>query len=181
MNFELVVAMSKNGVIGCDNKIPWYIPEDLAHFRDLTNGSIVIMGRKTFESLPNGQPLHNRLNLVLSKSNIEGIHSNNNVKYVNTDNIYDVIKYYRKPDQKIFIIGGSEIYSLFIRQCDKLHITVIDEIIEGDAYFPLDKAFLEKYYDLVHQSDVLYSKNQNIKFQYYTYQKKHITQFYSSL
>ena len=72
MNYELIVAMSKNGVIGNNNKLPWYIPEDLVNFSELTKGHIIIMGRKTFESLPNG-PLKNRLNVVLSRT----IYNNN--------------------------------------------------------------------------------------------------------
>ena len=67
MNFELLVAMSENGVIGNENRIPWHIPEDLIRFKEVTKNSIVIMGRKTFNSLPIG-PLKNRINIVLSKT-----------------------------------------------------------------------------------------------------------------
>ena len=147
MNYELVVAMSKNGVIGKENKIPWYLPEDLIRFSKLTKGSIIVMGRKTFESLPNG-PLKNRLHLVLTNSseNNDWKTANTNVIFVNLENINSVISYYRKDKQKIFIIGGSEIYKLFMTQCKKLHITIIDEIIEGDSYFPYYIDYLDKYY-----------------------------------
>jgi len=207
MNYELVVAMSKNGVIGKENKIPWYLPEDLIRFSKLTKGSIIIMGRKTFESLPNG-PLQNRLHLVLSNTlqNNDWKNANSNVIFVNLENINSVIEYYIKDKQKIFIIGGSEIYKLFMRQCNKLHITMIDEIIEGDSYFPYYSEYLDKCYTplnnsngtpsnsstklpvtisndaptersilnvhgykLINKTDILYSKNKNIKYQYFTY------------
>lgn len=205
MNYELVVAMSKNGVIGKENKIPWYLPEDLIRFSKLTKSSIIVMGRKTFESLPNG-PLQSRLHLVLTNSseNNDWKTANSNVIFVNLENINSVIEYYRKDKQKIFIIGGSEIYNLFMTQCKKLHITIIDEIIEGDSYFPYYIDYLDKYYThlnnsnetpinsssklsgtisndahierfilngykVINKSDILYSKNKNIKYQYFTY------------
>jgi dihydrofolate reductase len=122
MNYELIVAMSKNGVIGNNNKLPWYIPEDLVNFSELTKGHIIIMGRKTFESLPNG-PLKNRLNVVLSRT----IYNNNNnfdenVLFTTMDYLNTILKLHQKHNQKIFIIGGSEIYNIFIEDCNKLHI-----------------------------------------------------------
>jgi dihydrofolate reductase len=172
MNYELIVAMSKNGVIGNNNKLPWYIPEDLVNFSELTKGHIIIMGRKTFESLPNG-PLKNRLNVVLSRT----IYNNNNnfdenVLFTTMDYLNTILKLHQKHNQKIFIIGGSEIYNIFIEQCNKLHITMVDEIIDGDSYFPFDKNFLTTYYKVVNKSEILYSKNKNIPYQYMTYDRK---------
>ena len=172
MNYELIVAMSKNGVIGNNNKLPWYIPEDLVNFSELTKGHIIIMGRKTFESLPNG-PLKNRLNVVLSRT----IYNNNNnfdenVLFTTMDYLNTILKLHQKHNQKIFIIGGSEIYNIFIEQCNKLHITMVDEIIDGDSYFPFDKNFLTTYYKVVNKSEILYSKNKNIPYQYFSYIRK---------
>lgn len=170
MNYKLIVAMSKNGVIGHNNKLPWNIPEDLENFSKLTKGHIVIMGRKTFESLPNG-PLKNRLNVILSRM----IYNNNfteNVIFTSMEYLNTIINLHQTPNKKIFIIGGSEIYKMFVENCDTIHMTFIDEIIEGDSYFPVDNKYLTQYYRIVNKSEFLYSKNENIKYQYLTYNRK---------
>jgi len=170
MNYELIVAISKNGVIGNNNKLPWYIPEDLVNFSELTKGHIIIMGRKTFESLPNG-PLKNRLNVVLSRTIYNNIFYDN-VLFTPMEDMNNIIKTNQKYNQKIFIIGGSEIYKIFIENCNKLHITMIDEIIDGDSYFPFDKEYLEEYFQVEKIAEILYSKNKNIPYQYLTYDRK---------
>jgi dihydrofolate reductase len=171
MNYELIVAMSKNGVIGNNNKLPWYIPEDLVNFSELTKGHIIIMGRKTFESLPNG-PLKNRLNMVLSRTIYNNNNFDENVLFTTMDYLNTILKLHQKHNQKVFIIGGSEIYNIFIEHCNKLHITMVDEIIDGDSYFPFDKEYLRTYYKLVNKSEILYSKNKNIPYQYLSYIRK---------
>ena len=130
-DFEMVVAVDTNGCIGKANTIPWHLPEDLQHFKELTLNHIVIMGRNTFESLPNG-PLKNRLNIVISsRSDFIYINTNvietyiNNVIVTNMNNVFDIIDknlslYINK---KVFIIGGSQIYNMFINYCSKVHIT----------------------------------------------------------
>lgn len=170
MNYELIVAMSKNGVIGHNNKLPWNIPEDLANFSELTKGHIVIMGRKTFESLPNG-PLKNRLNIILSRS-VYNNNFNENVIFITMEHLNTIINLHQTPNKKIFIIGGSEIYKIFIEYCDTIHMTLIDEMVEGDSYFPVDNKYLKQYYRIVNKSEILYSKNKNIKYQYLTYNRK---------
>jgi dihydrofolate reductase len=171
MNYEIIVAMSKNYVIGCDNKLPWHIPEDLVNFSELTKGHIIIMGRKTFESLHNG-PLKNRLNVVLSRTIYNNDNFNDNVLFTTMEDMNNIIKTNQKNNQKIFIIGGSEIYKIFIEKCNKLHITMVDEIIDGDIYFPFDKEYLEQYFELEKMSEILYSKNKNVPYQYVTYKRK---------
>jgi dihydrofolate reductase len=170
MNCELIVAMSKNGVIGNNNKLPWNIPEDLAHFSNLTKGAILIMGRKTFESLPEGG-LKNRLNVVLSRTPYNNNIFDKNIIFTTLSSLYTVIQLHQVENQKIFIIGGSEIYNIFMEHCNKLHITIIDEIIEGDSYFPYNNKYLKQNYKLISKSEILHSKKENRNYQYLTYTK----------
>lgn len=172
MNFELFVAMSENGVIGDKNKIPWHIPEDLMRFKNMTNNSIVIMGRKTFESLPNG-PLQNRLNIVLSRNHYdyESNKHNDELIFVTMDNIFDVLENYKKEYEKIFIIGGSNIYKLFINRCSLLHVTLVCKHINGDSVFPYHMNYLTKNYKILDESSLLFSKNNYIPYKYITFEK----------
>jgi dihydrofolate reductase len=172
MNFELLVAMSENGVIGDKNKIPWHISEDLIRFKNMTNNSIVIMGRKTFESLPNG-PLQNRLNIVLSRNqyDYESNKHNNELIFVTMDNIFDVLENYKKEYEKIFIIGGSNIYKLFINRCSLLHVTLECKHINGDSVFPYHMIYLNKNYKILDESTLLFSKNNYIPYKYITFEK----------
>jgi dihydrofolate reductase len=170
MNFELIVALSQNGIIGDNNKIPWYIPEDLYRFSKITKNSILIMGRKTFDSLPNG-PLNNRIHIILSRDE-NNTKSNENVIFVNMQKIFDTIKRVNIENKKIFVIGGSEIYKLFIHYCKIIHITMIYDNVYGDIFFPYDNEYLLKYYDIIDKSDMLCSKNGNMKYQYITFSAK---------
>ena len=124
---ELIVAFDENNLIGKDNSLPWHIPEDLKHFKTLTTGNRIIMGRKTFESI--GKPLPNRENIVLSKNGF----------------IYEGIKVYSKVEEllktlndekKNYIIGGAGIYKELLPLVDILHISHVKGAYEGDVYFP---------------------------------------------
>ncbi len=121
---SIIVAVAKNRVIGNDNQLLWDIKEDMRYFREKTKGKVVVMGRKTYESI--GHPLPNRTNIVLTrgKCNIPG--------YIVMNSIEEVLGIKRD----IFIIGGSEIYSLFIPYVEKMYITEIDKVYEGDTLFP---------------------------------------------
>jgi dihydrofolate reductase len=126
----LVVAVSKNGVIGKDNQLIWHIPEDLKRFRKLTTGNVVVMGRKTHESI--GKSLPNRLNVILS----------NNTKWYKPlgDNcvvcysIEEVLE--RFKHRNLFIIGGGEIYKKFLPYADEIEMTIVNTDFDGDTYFP---------------------------------------------
>jgi dihydrofolate reductase len=123
----LIAACSKNRVIGGDNKLLWDIPEDLQRFRRLTNGNPIVMGRKTYESI--GRPLPNRTNIILSKQK--------NLKIKDCliyNNIHDVMRLW--ADSNLFVIGGGEIYKMFLPFADKIELTLIDKEYVGDAYFP---------------------------------------------
>ena len=131
MSIKLICAISKNNVIGNENKLPWSISEDLKRFKELTSNNWIVMGRKTFDSI--GRPLPNRKNIVLSENKNLKIDS---VEVFNTPE--DVIESYKNnSDQKdLFIIGGTYIYELFLQYCEYLFITYVDKEYLGDAFFP---------------------------------------------
>lgn len=168
MDLELIVAITQTGIIGNKNKIPWHIPEDLKHFKQITNESIIIMGRKTYESLPNGA-LPNRLNIVLTRT--PEINNVKNVIFTTNEFLFDVINKHKTENQKVFVIGGSEIYSLLIRYCVVLHITIIYDEITGDCVFPISPEYIENNYSIIDQSEIMSSTINDTKYQYITYSK----------
>ncbi|OGW72708.1 MAG: hypothetical protein A2Y02_00535 [Omnitrophica bacterium GWA2_52_12] len=132
-----VVAMSRSRIIGKDNKLPWHFPEDLKHFKKLTMGSTVIMGRKTFESI--GKPLPGRENFILSRGSLPadtpGVHVFRSVE--------QALK--AVQTEKAFIIGGAELYSSTMFDLDGIYLTLIDEDYAGDAqYPPIPYQYIEK-------------------------------------
>ena len=131
MSVKLICAISKNNVIGIENKLPWNISEDLKRFKKLTSNNWIVMGRKTFDSI--GRPLPNRKNIVLSKNKNLKIDS---VEVFNSPK--DVIDSYRNnADQKdLYVIGGTYIYELFFKYCEHLCITYVDKEYLGDAFLP---------------------------------------------
>lgn len=127
---SIIVAKSKNNVIGKDNKLIWNIPDDLKRFKKLTTNHTIIMGRKTFESL--GRVLPNRKHIVLTND------ENYTVDNPNVQIIHDVeeLSKYEEDNQEHFVIGGAMIYKLLLPKCNRLYITEIDEEFEGDTFFP---------------------------------------------
>ena len=128
---SLIVAKSENNIIGNKGRIPWHIPNDLKRFKELTTNNVVIMGRKTFESLPKEfRPLPNRVNIILSRDKNHIIDC-----WMVVD---DLKKAIRKAgsDKEIFIIGGGEIYKEGFKYADKIYLTEVDGEFEGDTYFP---------------------------------------------
>lgn len=127
----LIVAKAENGVIGVRGKIPWYIPEDLKHFKDLTMGSAVIMGRKTYESIPDKfRPLKGRDNIVLTRGSYvsEGIYL--------CHSINEAVEIGKSLKDNVFVAGGQEIYEQTIAIADRLRVTEIHQNFQGDASFP---------------------------------------------
>ena len=131
MSVKLICAISKNNVIGIENKLPWNISEDLKRFKELTSNNWIVMGRKTFDSI--GRPLPNRKNIVLSKNKNLKIDS---VEVFNSPK--EVIESYKNNShgKDLYIIGGTYIYDLFLEYCDYLFITYVDKEYLGDAFFP---------------------------------------------
>jgi len=129
-----VVAMSNNNVIGVNNKLPWQLKDDLEHFKKYTTGKIIIMGRKTFESI--GRPLPNRQNFVISSNlkEIDGISI-----FKNLEKAIIAAKKYNKnlnSSQEIAIIGGGYLFRDSINYFNKLVLTRVDCEIDGDVYYP---------------------------------------------
>lgn len=123
-----IAALSKNYQIGINNHMPWHIPEDLNYFKTLTTGKTVLMGRKTYESI--GKPLPNRRNIILTHNpafkadGVEVIH-----------HLDEALSLCKTLDES-FIIGGGQIYKAFLPYTDRLYLTLVDLIIEGDTVFP---------------------------------------------
>ena len=116
--------MSENRVIGQGNKIPWHLPEDFKWFKQMTTGNVIVMGRKTFESI--GKPLSNRETIVLSRSQFA-------YPGVRTVESLDEVK----PDHRdVFICGGAQVYEQVLTSCSDLYLTRVKRVVEGDAFFP---------------------------------------------
>lgn len=128
----LIAAISKNNCIGRDNDLPWHIPEDLQHFKDQTKGKIVVMGRKTWESIPEKyRPLPKRTNVVISR-NPDYVVPEGVFLFTDLEEAFDHFK-----DQEIMVAGGGQIYTMSIPHADVLDITHVDQEIEdGHAFFP---------------------------------------------
>lgn len=129
---NLIAAVDKNWAIGFKNQLLAHIPEDQRFFRAMTEGKVVVMGRKTLESLPGGKPLKNRVNIVLSRNKdllIPGCTVCHSV-----DELRSELEQY--PSQEVFVIGGEKIYTELIDMCDTAFITKIEREYEADAYFP---------------------------------------------
>ncbi|MBN1252469.1 MAG: dihydrofolate reductase [Bacteroidales bacterium] len=129
MKISIIVAFDEKSGIGKDNNLLCYLPADLKNFKKLTSGNAIIMGRKTFESLPNGA-LPNRRNIVITKN--EKFNSNN----IEITNSIDKAINLCKNENEIFIIGGAQIYNQFIKKVDYLYITKIHHVFDADTFFP---------------------------------------------
>jgi|ETNmetMinimDraft_26_1059896.scaffolds.fasta_scaffold13001_2 dihydrofolate reductase len=161
MNLALIAAISDNNVIGVNGKIPWHIPEDLKRFKELTLNHPVIMGRKTYESLPKKFcPLPQRKNIVLSSSlkNQGGIYIARNVE--------EALRLTEGFDP--YIIGGKKVYETFLPHANKLEITRVHRDFEGDTFFPEinwdELSFFE--------SETKVSEHEVISYSFITYYKK---------
>lgn len=134
MILSQIAAMSINRVIGVNNDLPWQIPEDLKYFKQMTKGKILIMGRKTFESLPGQLP--NRYHIVISRSEI--VADEENLCFVKS---FEEAKQKAKellPDwnAEVMICGGAEIYKMTLPFVDRIYLTVIEKEYKGDTFFP---------------------------------------------
>jgi len=125
-HFKAIAAMSENRVIGNSNQIPWHLPEDFKWFKKMTTGNVVIMGRKTFESI--GRPLPNRETVVLSRSGFThpGVRTIQSLAEIDPS----------AEARDVFICGGAEIYALALPACSDLYLTLVKRTVAGDAYFP---------------------------------------------
>jgi dihydrofolate reductase len=125
-HFKAMAAMSENRVIGRGNKIPWHLPEDFKWFKRMTTGQVVVMGRKTFESI--GKPLANRETIVLSR----GAFQYPGVRRVSDLGQIDLAS----ETREVFICGGAQVYAQALPLCSDLYLTLVKRVVEGDAFFP---------------------------------------------
>jgi dihydrofolate reductase len=125
-HFKAIAAMSLNRVIGAGNKIPWHLPEDFKWFKQLTTGNVVVMGRKTFESI--GKPLPNRETIILSRSQFAypGVRTVSELGQIEATH----------ETREVFICGGAQVYAQALPLCSDLYLTLVKREVEGDAFFP---------------------------------------------
>ena len=124
--WKAIAAISLNGVIGRGNAIPWHIPEDSKWVKETTTGQIVVMGRKTFDSI--GRPLPNRENIIVSRS----MEERDGLRVVRDLAEVEGIR----TEKEIWILGGEQIYRQALPRCDELYLTIVRRNVRGDTYFP---------------------------------------------
>lgn len=134
MHIAIIVAMAENGVIGRDNGLPWHLPEDLKHFRRLTLGKPVLMGRRTFESI--GRPLPGRTNIVLSRQ--AGFRADGVLLAADLDSALALAEAQARADgvDELMVIGGAALYAEALPRADRLYLTRVHAAVAGDARFP---------------------------------------------
>jgi len=150
----IIAAVSLNRVIGKDGKVPWDIPEDLERFMRLTTGHTVLMGRRSFESL--GRPLPRRRNVVLSSKPIAGIETHQSL-----DAAFRALK----DQEKVFVVGGGDVFQQLIDKADLLQLTIVEREVVGDTFFP-------PYEDLVKAEMELVFEEQHQGFRYLDYSRR---------
>jgi dihydrofolate reductase len=126
--FKAIAAMSLNRVIGNENKIPWHLPEDFKFFKKMTTGHVIVMGRKTFESI--GRPLPNRTTIVLTRGSFSfpGVQTCPGLAQLTADPAI--------ANREVFICGGSQIYEQALPSCSDLYLTLVNRKVAGDTFFP---------------------------------------------
>ena len=153
MKYNLILAKSKNNVIGKDNKIVWSKPSDMKMFRQYTTNNVIIMGRKTFDSF-GSKPLKNRINIVLSRNKnfIDNLNKSGIDGLIGCSDIDDAHRFLLNAnyDKSVFVIGGAEIYNQYLdtRHADieNIYLTEINEYYDGDSFFERDDLLSEHFY-----------------------------------
>ena len=161
---SIIVAKASNDVIGGDNKLLWHISDDLKRFKEITSGHTIIMGRKTFESLPKVLP--NRHHIVITRDKNFMVDSPS-VEIAN--DINSVIDRFKNSAEEAFVIGGGEIYKALLPNTKKIYLTRIYKDFYGDTKFPeisLDKWSIE------YKSDLLINEKDNLNFDFINLIKK---------
>lgn len=160
---SLIVAIAQNNVIGGDNKLLWHISDDLKRFKKITSGNTIVMGRKTFESLPGVLP--NRKHIILTRDKNYTV-DNPYVEVIH--NINDIINNFKNSPVEVFIIGGGEIYNQFINSVDKIYLTKVFKNFEGDTTFPeIDY----NNWNITFESEIFTDEKSNINYQFINLEK----------
>ncbi len=160
MIISLIAAMDTNRLIGTDNGMPWHLPADFKHFKQVTMGKPVVMGRKTFQSI--GKPLPGRLNIVISRSGFtsDGVTAVSSIDAA-LETAGDV--------EEVMIIGGENIYQQVMNKVDRMYLTHVDATCQGDAWFP---QFNEGEWSVIDQLSIDADDKNNFNFTISTYQRK---------
>jgi dihydrofolate reductase len=151
--FKAIAAMSRHRVIGNGSRLPWHLPEDFQWFKKMTTGQIVVMGRKTFESI--GRPLPNRETIVVSR----GGFSHPGVR---------VVRDWREIDpaaetREVFICGGAQIYAQALPRCAELYLTLVKREVAGDVFFPPFEQDFEPVEQILDHADFTITRYRNVK------------------
>ena len=161
---SIIVAKSRNNSIGYDNQLLWHISEDLKRFKEITTNKTIIMGRTTFESLPKILP--NRHHIVLSRN--ENFKVDSDMVTVVND-FKSIVDKYKDSEEEVFVIGGGEIYSLFLPYVNKLYLTRIYQDYVADTRFPLID--LEDW-TVEYQSEIFTNEEDNLRYDFINLLKK---------
>jgi len=138
VKLAIIAALARNRAIGKDNTLPWHISEDLQRFKRLTMGHAVLMGRKTYTSI--GKPLPGRRNAVLSRSPLKGVET-----YTSLDDALGALA----DQERVFVIGGGEVYAQVLERADELFLTIVDREVDADTFFPPFEHLLGRTFHLV--------------------------------
>jgi dihydrofolate reductase len=162
---SLVAAVARGGVIGRNGNVPWRVPEDMAHFKALTTGHPVIMGRRTWESLPERfRPLPERRNVVVTRN--DGWSAEGAERAASVEGALRLVE----GEERVFVIGGGEIYAAALPFADELVLTEIELDVEGDTFFPeFDRAEFEESSRAEHRSCT------GMDYAFVTYRRHHVT------
>lgn len=138
-NFKIIACINQKRVLGNDGKLLYHIGNDLANFKRMTVGNVVIMGRKTFESLPNGTPLKDRVNIIVTSDEEYGVDAKFDNVYI-VHSVEDAVELCDAffSDKEVFVIGGESIYRQFMEKdlVTEMRLTIVNDDTEGDAVFP---------------------------------------------
>ena len=161
MEISLIAAFDKNQAIGKNGDLPWHLSADLKHFKNITTGNTIVMGRKTFDSI--GRALPNRKNIVLTRNlkwQFEGVVTINNV-----NDIFEICK----NDSEIFVIGGAEIYNAFLEIATKMILSYVEtEVKDADAFFP---KFKSENWKIMNESEIIKEENDEFSYKIITLKK----------
>ncbi|MBU2651223.1 MAG: dihydrofolate reductase [Bacteroidetes bacterium] len=159
---SIIVAIARNNAIGKDNQLLWHLPDDLKRFKRITSGHPVIMGKKTYESLP-VRPLPGRLNIVIT--------DNPNDTFDGCETVFSIEEALAKcpRDMECFIIGGGSVYRQFMPLAEKLYITKVHKDFDADTFFP---EITEDDWALMEESPLQTNENNSLSYSFLTYQRK---------
>lgn len=163
MTLSIIVAMTKDRVIGKDNQLPWHLSEDLKRFKKITMGHPIIMGRKTYDSI--GRSLPGRENIVITRN------PSYQAEGVTVVHSLDEAIARRSAEEELFVIGGAKIYQVAFPLVNRMYITFIEKPFEGDTFFP--EFELEKDFTVIEESERLVSAKNQLPYRFVTAERTH--------